>query len=241
MGAFGVVDWPCAPRGRDRGSFTSTIGLTFGLDPLSGFFLAVLALTGGPDSRIGPRLSAREQRRQGPWSAHRHVPAVAGGGARGSRRGQLPRLLGADDTAPRGRDTPRAPRCLRALRRVRVSRDHASGGSGIDRPARAREPRSDRRSVGARRCRSGAQTLLAVAALIGFGTKAGSSPCTPAPAGASRAPAHLSALMSGMMVKVAIYGLIRVEFQWLGATPRGWGWHCSPSGSSPPWPGCCGR
>ncbi len=34
------------------------------------------------------------------------------------------------------------------------------------------------------------------------------------------APAPLSALMSGMMIKVAIYGLIRVEFEWLGATPR---------------------
>jgi hydrogenase-4 component B len=33
------------------------------------------------------------------------------------------------------------------------------------------------------------------------------------------APAHLSALMSGMMIKVALYGLIRVEFDWLRATP----------------------
>ena len=34
------------------------------------------------------------------------------------------------------------------------------------------------------------------------------------------APAHLSALMSGMMIKLALYGLIRVEFEWLGSSPR---------------------
>ena len=68
---------------------------------------------------------------------------------------------------------------------------------------------------------SGAQTLVAVAALIGFGTKAGLIPLHSwLPRAHPVAPAHLSALMSGMMVKVAIYGLIRVEFQWLGATPQ---------------------
>ena len=34
------------------------------------------------------------------------------------------------------------------------------------------------------------------------------------------APAHISALMSGVMVKVAIYGLIRVLVDWLGLLPR---------------------
>ena len=68
---------------------------------------------------------------------------------------------------------------------------------------------------------SGAQTLVAVAALIGFGTKAGFIPLHAwLPRAHPVAPAHLSALMSGMMIKVALYGLIRVEFQWLGATPR---------------------
>ena len=33
-------------------------------------------------------------------------------------------------------------------------------------------------------------------------------------------PRPFSALMSGVMVKVALYGLIRVEFEWLGAPPR---------------------
>lgn len=67
----------------------------------------------------------------------------------------------------------------------------------------------------------GAQTVVAVAALVGFGTKAGFIPLHSwLPRAHPVAPAHLSALMSGMMIKVALYGLIRVEFQWLGATPR---------------------
>jgi len=65
------------------------------------------------------------------------------------------------------------------------------------------------------------QTLVAAAALVGFGTKAGLVPLHSwLPRAHPVAPAHLSALMSGVMVKVAIYGLIRVEFEWLGATPR---------------------
>jgi hydrogenase-4 component B len=68
---------------------------------------------------------------------------------------------------------------------------------------------------------TGAQTVVALAALIGFGTKAGFIPLHAwLPRAHPVAPAHLSALMSGMMIKVALYGLIRVEFQWLGATPR---------------------
>ena len=71
------------------------------------------------------------------------------------------------------------------------------------------------------RAGTGAQTLVGVAALIGFGTKAGLVPLHSwLPRAHPVAPAHLSALMSGVMVKVALYGLIRVEFQWLGATPR---------------------
>jgi hydrogenase-4 component B len=67
----------------------------------------------------------------------------------------------------------------------------------------------------------GAGTLVAIAALIGFGTKAGLVPLHPwLPRAHPVAPAHLSALMSGMMIKVALYGLIRIELERLGATPR---------------------
>jgi hydrogenase-4 component B len=66
-----------------------------------------------------------------------------------------------------------------------------------------------------------AQTLVAIAALVGFGTKAGLVPLhTWLPRAHPVAPAPFSALMSGLMVKVALYGLIRVEFEWLGTPPH---------------------
>lgn len=68
---------------------------------------------------------------------------------------------------------------------------------------------------------TGTQTLAAIAAIAGFGTKAGIVPLhTWLPRAHPVAPAHLSALMSGLMIKVALYGLVRVLFEWLGATPR---------------------
>jgi hydrogenase-4 component B len=66
----------------------------------------------------------------------------------------------------------------------------------------------------------GLQTLVLVAAIVGFGTKAGLIPGHVwLPRAHPVAPAHLSALMSGVMVKVALYGLIRVVFEWVAAPP----------------------
>jgi hydrogenase-4 component B len=67
---------------------------------------------------------------------------------------------------------------------------------------------------------SGVQAVVALAAIIGFGTKAGMMPLhTWLPRAHPIAPAHVSALMSGVMIKVAIYGLVRVLVEWLGGPP----------------------
>jgi hydrogenase-4 component B len=67
----------------------------------------------------------------------------------------------------------------------------------------------------------GPQTLVVVTALIGFGTKAGVMPLHVwLPRAHPVAPSHISALMSGVMIKVAIYGLIRVLFEWATPAPR---------------------
>jgi len=59
------------------------------------------------------------------------------------------------------------------------------------------------------------------AALVGFGTKAGVMPLHVwLPRAHPAAPSHVSALMSGVMVKVALYGLIRVLFDWAAPAPR---------------------
>ncbi len=67
---------------------------------------------------------------------------------------------------------------------------------------------------------SGIQALIAIAAIIGFGTKAGLMPMHAwLPRAHPIAPAHISALMSGVMVAVAAYGLIRVLVYSLGPVP----------------------
>jgi len=64
-----------------------------------------------------------------------------------------------------------------------------------------------------------------VLALIGFGMKAGIVPLHAwLPEAHPVAPSHISALMSGVMLKVAVYGFIRFTFDLLGPERFHWGW-----------------
>ncbi|HEY0276705.1 MAG TPA: proton-conducting transporter membrane subunit [Solirubrobacterales bacterium] len=66
----------------------------------------------------------------------------------------------------------------------------------------------------------GPEALVLVAALVGFGTKAGLMPLHSwLPRAHPVAPSNFSALMSGVMVKVALYGLVRVLFEWAAPVP----------------------
>lgn len=59
---------------------------------------------------------------------------------------------------------------------------------------------------------------------VGFGSKAGAIPLHIwLPKAHPAAPSHVSALMSGVMIKLGIYGLVRVGFDWLGPGPAWWG------------------
>ncbi len=61
-------------------------------------------------------------------------------------------------------------------------------------------------------------------AILGFGVKAGFMPLHVwLPEAHPAAPAHVSALMSGIMIKLGIYGLLRVV-SFLGPPPAWWGW-----------------
>jgi hydrogenase-4 component B len=67
---------------------------------------------------------------------------------------------------------------------------------------------------------SGLQAAIALSALVGFGTKAGVMPLHVwLPRAHPIAPAPVSALMSGVMIKVALYGLVRVLVEWDGVLP----------------------
>ncbi|HEV8616837.1 MAG TPA: proton-conducting transporter membrane subunit [Methylomirabilota bacterium] len=58
----------------------------------------------------------------------------------------------------------------------------------------------------------------------GFAVKAGVIPLHVwLPLAHPAAPSHVSALMSGVMIKLGIYGLLRASFDWLGTGPAWWG------------------
>src|SRR5205085_10864803 len=62
-----------------------------------------------------------------------------------------------------------------------------------------------------------AAALVLILVLLGAGSKAGLVPLHVwLPLAHPAAPSHVSALMSGVMTKVAIYGFIRVVFDLLG-------------------------
>ncbi len=70
---------------------------------------------------------------------------------------------------------------------------------------------------------AGLAALVLVLALVGAGSKAGLVPLHVwLPLAHPAAPSHVSALMSGVMTKAAIYGFVRIVFDLLG--PPAWWW-----------------
>jgi hydrogenase-4 component B len=70
---------------------------------------------------------------------------------------------------------------------------------------------------------AGISAVVLVLALIGAGSKAGLVPLHVwLPLAHPAAPTHVSALMSGVMTKVAVYGFVRIVFDLLG--PPSWWW-----------------
>jgi hydrogenase-4 component B len=58
---------------------------------------------------------------------------------------------------------------------------------------------------------------------LGFAGKAGAIPLHVwLPLAHPAAPSHVSALMSGVMIKLGVYGLVRIGFDWLGPAPSAW-------------------
>jgi len=70
----------------------------------------------------------------------------------------------------------------------------------------------------------GLASTLFLLAVVGFGAKAGFMPLHVwLPEAHPAAPSHVSALMSGVMIKTGIYGLLRA-LTFLGPPPLWWGW-----------------
>ena len=71
---------------------------------------------------------------------------------------------------------------------------------------------------------AGVAGVVLALALVGAGSKAGLVPLHVwLPLAHPAAPSHVSALMSGVMTKVAVYGFVRIVFDLLGAPTWWWG------------------
>ncbi len=69
-----------------------------------------------------------------------------------------------------------------------------------------------------------ARSVAFVLLVVGFAAKAGVIPLHVwLPLAHPAAPSHVSALMSGVMIKLGVYGLLRAGFDWLGVGPPWWG------------------
>ncbi|HEX6024072.1 MAG TPA: proton-conducting transporter membrane subunit [Solirubrobacter sp.] len=192
--------------------FRDGVSPALGLDPLSGFFLSLLAVTAVP-TLIYARAYLR------PDGPSRTAGALAAGfllsltGVLVARDAitflafwELMTLVPAAAILTLRRDAE-----VRSAVQAYVAITHL-GGAGVWIAM-----------LGLAAPGSVSATVMAVAALIGFGTKAGLVPLHSwLPRAHPVAPAPFSALMSGLMVKVALYGLIRVEFEWLGVAPSQW-------------------
>src|SRR2546425_748911 len=78
--------------------------------------------------------------------------------------------------------------------------------------------------VGAASLSPAIRGVIFVLAFLGFGSKAGIVPLHVwLPRAHPAAPSHVSALMSGVMIKMGVYGLLRVGLDLLGGGPTWWG------------------
>ena len=205
-------------------SFTSEFEPHVGVDPTSGFFLFVLGVVGAPAL----------------WFATRYLAPDAAGRATGALTAVFLLVLALVLCA---RDPllflagwelmTLVPAAIILLRRhdraargsvyVYIALTHLMG-AGTWVAVLLLADADAFGGGGAIEAGSGTQIAIAIAALAGMGTKAGLVPLHVwLPRAHPIAPAHVSALMSGVMIKLAIYGLVRVLVQWLGELPTWFG------------------
>lgn len=192
--------------------FHSGFTPAFGLDGLSGFFIAVVCLTALP-----ALLSAVDDLGDRPGA--RTILALSGGFVLA-----LCGLLTARDVVTMlsfwELMTLLPAAAILVARRDREVRQSVFAYLGITHVGGAAVwvtllSLADRGALGGRPVAGSAAAVLGAVAILGFGTKAGLMPMHSwLPRAHPVAPAHISAVMSAVMIKVAVYLLIRVLFEW---------------------------
>jgi hydrogenase-4 component B len=197
--------------------FSGGVHPAFGLDGLSAFFLVVVAAVGAPAALFArDTLSATAQGRA--LAAATGVFALALVGLLSARDAstflgfwELMTLVpaGAILIARQDQEARRGVFVYLAITHI--------GGAGV---WVSMLVLAQQGALGGHPLGGALAVLVACLSLVGFSTKAGLMPLhTWLPRAHPLAPAHISALMSGVMIKLALYGLVRVLFQWL--TPPG--------------------
>lgn len=218
---LGFAGFLALARGVHAGSgFASALAPRFGLDPLSGFFLGLLGASAAPALLFSSRyLDPGPRGRAVAALTAAFVLALAGVLC---ARDPLTFLAGWELMTLLPAATILVARDTEAARRsvfVYVAITHLGGaGTWIALLLAAHAGAIGNPAAVAHG--SGLQAAIALTALVGMGTKAGAMPLHAwLPRAHPLAPAPVSALMSGVMVKVAVYGLVRVLLEWLGPLP----------------------
>ena len=202
----------------------------FGVDPLSAFFLVAIALVGGASAVYGAGYFADEERRGAVSFAHAALAVLLVALALVvTAQSVVPFLIALEVMA------------IAAFLLVMFEHEHAeTRRAGLIYLAGAHAailaliamfaiwgataPDLTFESL-ARSAEwlGGTRDVVLVLALIGFGLKAGFAPLHLwLPGAHATAPSHVSALMSGLVIKVGIYGLLRVAA--LAGAPAWFGW-----------------
>jgi hydrogenase-4 component B len=209
------------------GSFTGQFTLRFGADPLTGLFLGTLGLvaapalifsrgylgTGGRDRAVGVMTSALVLVLAGVLCARGPLPLLAAW--------ELMTLLPAAVILVAHGEDRHAQRAVFTY----VAVTHVGGaGTWVAVLLLAKAGAIGAGAIGAGAATlvpgSGLQAAVAVSALVGLGTKAGLMPLHVwLPRAHPIAPAPVSALMSGVMIKIPIYLMVRVLVDWSGPEP----------------------
>ncbi|WP_217914670.1 proton-conducting transporter membrane subunit [Miltoncostaea marina] len=219
VGAVGAV---CLLDGRTVGAgFTSDLEPSLGVDPLSGLFLLLVALVAVPAALYAiPYLAGA--RRPRTLAALTGLFGLALAGVVTARDAvtflalwEVMTLVPAAAILVARGDAPARRAVFEYLAVTRI------GGAGVWVALLALAHHGALGDpAGLAAAGGGAQALVAVAGIVGFGTKAGLVPLHAwLPRAHPLAPSNVSAVMSGAMVSVALYGLARLLTGWPGGPP----------------------
>lgn len=199
--------------------FHSAVRPAFGIDPLSGFFLIVIAAVGAPAAVFARDALADDGQGRGLALATGLFLLVLVGFVCARDPSTLLGFWELMTLVPAGAILiARQDREARHGVFVYLAITHI-GGAGV---WVAVLVLAGHGALGGHALGGGLAVFVACASLLGFCTKAGLMPLHSwLPRAHPLAPAHISALMSGVMIKLALYGLVRVLFDWL-ASPGLW-------------------